>query len=106
MRSRRRRIEDADRPRTDVPGQLAGAGDFRVIGLIDESTARVGDALRCAADPSRIEKLARGVEVEDVAALDEERPSLGKKLFEGGQVDERRVGIDLAEVRIDRRIER
>ena len=89
-----------------MPGQLASAGDFRVVGLIDESTARVGDALRCAADPSRIEKLARGVEVEDVAALDEERPSLGELLLERRQIDERWIGIDLAKVRIDRRIER
>src|SRR5690606_28550430 len=45
-------------------------------------------------------------EVEDLGILDEERATLLEELLEGGEVDHRRVGLHLAEVRVDRGVER
>jgi hypothetical protein len=70
------------------------------------------DALRRPADASRVEEAralavaAVEAEVEGAGAFDEERPPLGEEGFERGQVDDRRIGFDLAEVRIDRRGQR
>ena len=50
--------------------------------------------------------MAVETEVEVARAFDEERPPLGEERFERRQVDDRGIGFDLAEVRIDRRRER
>ena len=68
---------------------------------------RSSDALRRPADPPRVEQAgARAVvavetEVERAGAFDEERPPLGEERFERGEVDDRRIRFDLAEVRVD-----
>src|SRR6185295_6778519 len=65
------------------------------------------DALRRAPDPARVEQtgalpvVAVEAEVERPRSLDEERPPLGEEGFERGEVDDRRIGLHLAEIRID-----
>ncbi|TMQ05500.1 MAG: methyltransferase domain-containing protein [Deltaproteobacteria bacterium] len=78
-----RGAEDPDLPRQrDLvgAGQLAGQG----------------------ADPAAVEVGAAGV-AEQRGVLDEERPLLGQPDLERRQVDDRRIDVDLAEVRVDRR---
>src|SRR5258707_264848 len=53
---------------------------------------------------SRVEQLQR--RSEDVDALEEERPLLGKEELEGAEVEEHLIGLDLAEVGIEREVER
>src|SRR5690606_19775107 len=50
--------------------------------------------------------LGATAEVEDVAALDEERALLVELRLERREVDDRGVDLDLAEVRIERRVQR
>src|SRR4030043_225644 len=65
------------------------------------------------ADPARIKQVVLGeiavaphqVEAENIPALDEEGPLFLVIGLESGQVDDRRVGLDLAEVGVDREVE-
>src|SRR5690606_20324966 len=50
--------------------------------------------------------LGAAAEVEDVAALDEERALLVELRLERREVDDRGVDLDLAEVRVERRVQR
>src|SRR5262249_16798513 len=102
----RRRLERTDRPPADAAGEFARAGDRGVIRHVDEAATRIGAALRRTADAPRVKQRRGAVEVEDVGALDEERPSLGEVLLKRRQVHVRGVGVDLTEVGIDRRVER
>ena len=45
-------------------------------------------------------------ELEEAVPFDEERPLLRKEGLEGAEVEDRRIGLDLAEVGIDRAGER
>ena len=63
-------------------------------------------ALRRAADAPRVEQVVAAVvavrvEAEVAGSLDEERPPLVEERLERRQVDDRRIGLDLAEVRVD-----
>ena len=71
--------------------------------------------LRRAADAARIEqvlaaavvhRVAVDVEAEQPGALDEERAPLLEERLEGAEVEHRGIGLDLAEVRIDRAVQR
>ena len=86
-----------------APMMVAVSGIVRVLVV-----SGVGRALRRAADAPRVEQaravpvVAVHVEAERAGALDEERPPLREECFEGVEVDDGRVGLDLAEVRIGR----
>ena len=90
-----------------APMIVAASGCFEY-----SSSASVGRALRRAADAARIEQaravavVAVHVEAERAGALDEERPPLGEERLEGIEIDDGRIGFDLAEVRIRRRGQR
>ena len=103
-------VEPADRERAGPPGQLGRADDRRLQGHRGEAAlGHVGRPVRLAADPPRVEEARAGavvaveVEAQIPGALDEERPTLGVKRLERRQVDHGRVGLDLAEVRVDGR---
>src|SRR4051812_5612276 len=78
-------VEYADCPGSDFAGQLTGADDGAGIGSIDELA--VDETLRWTADSPGIKDLLISVaraavdraNVEDVGALHEERPLLGKE---------------------------
>ncbi len=109
----REALDDADRQAgARLAGQLERADDGRRLGRSDEAVG-LGIVLRRPADAAGIEEVVAGhiavpahqPEAEDVPALDEERPLLLVIGLEGGQVDDGRVGLDLAEVRIEGEIE-
>ena len=59
--------------------------------------------MRCAAEADEARDHPEG---EDARSFDEEGAALGEELLERREVHERRVDIHLAEVRIDRAVER
>ena len=106
-------VEHADREAVgEATGELGRRGDRRRrrAGRV----AVVVGELRAAADAARVEQpraaavdvAAVGVELEDPRALEEERPALAVEGLERGQIELRRIGFHLAEVGVDRRVER
>ncbi len=78
-------------------------------GCTEYSLSRgLGISLRRPADAARIEQagavavVAVHVEAERAGALDEERPPLREEGLERIEVDDRRIGFDLAEVGVRR----
>src|SRR5439155_9036741 len=107
----------ADRPAAGrAPGELGGAEDGGAPGDVLEGAARGWLPLRRPPDAPRIQvqrqvaevdhAAAAAPEVEDLRALDEERPVLREELFEGREVHERLVNLHLPEVGVHRRVER
>src|SRR5205085_11152408 len=96
-----------------TPGELTGAED---PGENGGGAVRVGAHLGRAPDAPAVNQPFSGaavvdrgtvhVEAKDPRALDEERPLLPEKRLERREVEHRRIGLDLAEVRIDRGVER
>jgi hypothetical protein len=112
------RIQRADRPAAPRPAhELAGAEDRRRGGSVEVGTGV--PALRRAADAAAVEEgrlwpeeapvlagAAAAEVTEDLRALGEERPPLLEEHLELREVDYRGVHLDLAEVRVEGRIER
>ncbi|MCA9764609.1 MAG: dihydrodipicolinate synthase family protein, partial [Gemmatimonadetes bacterium] len=88
--------------RRQLAGQLGGAQDPRGVGAVDP--LGLGCQRRRRADAPAVEVAAR-VRAEDLGALDEERPLLGERDLEGVEVDDRRIGLDLAEVGVEGGVE-
>ncbi len=96
-------------PRGRPSGQLRGAEDRGVVRDVVEERAVGGAAVRPAPDPAAVEELvppAREAEVEHAGVLHEERTPLLEERLERRQVDDGRVRLDLAEVRVDGGVER
>src|SRR5439155_17961100 len=96
------------------PAQLGGAEDRGAGGHVLEIPVRF--SLGVAADTARVKVERRAAEIVDAAsvapevenlgALDEERPVFLEELLEGGQVHERLVHLDLPEVGVQGGVER
>ena len=104
---RRHGGEAAHREVANPPGDLRRTDDGRGVGHLREFVVRgVGRALRRAADAPRVEQaravpvVAVHVEAERAGALDEERPPLREECFEGVEVDDGGVCLDLTEIRV------
>ena len=96
--------QDAQRRPAGKPARDLGcAQDGRVLGTVDEVAARVARWTR--ANPPGIE-VARPVAAQQLVALGEEGPALVEEDLERREVDDRRIGLDLAEVGVDGAVER
>jgi len=87
---------------------LGRAQDGGAVGRVDRpAVAGRGHVRRGLADAAGVEELVLvlDIEGEDLAALEEERPFLLVEGLVGGQVEDRGVGLDLAEVGVDGRVE-
>src|SRR5690606_32217284 len=105
--ARRYRLHHADRPAArGSPRQLRSAQDCRSGGNIRFRRCR--RELRLPPDAACVEERAgiAAAEAEDVTALDEERTLLLEERLIHAEVDHGGIDLDLAEVRVDRRIER
>src|SRR5690606_38110169 len=93
-------------------GELGRAQHARGTGVSDVGIDAA--QLRGAADAPRVEQAAaagvdvaaRGAEVEDARAFEEEGAALLEELLESREVEHGRIGLDLAEVWVERRIHR
>jgi hypothetical protein len=111
----RDRVEHSDAEAAGgAPGQFRGAKDLGVLGhvRIGSGVERETCSLWWPADAARVEKsepkAAINVapwlaEVENITALDEEWPSLGKERLILTEIDDGRIDLDLAEIRVHRR---
>ena len=106
----RERLHDADRVVADASRQLPRAEDRglrRRVGVDAFVARKIVEALRRTANPAAVEQTGAGAvvavhrEVEVARTLHEERPALGEERFERGQVHDRGIGFDLAEIRVD-----
>ncbi len=104
--------DGAEQAEAETAGRLAGhfrgADDGRGVGdLHGTAVRRRCESLRRPADPPGVEHLpSRHVTVEQPRAFDEERSLFWKVGLERGQVDVGRIGLHLAEVRVDRQVQR
>src|SRR2546430_16689136 len=91
--------QDAQRRPAGKPARDLGcAQDGRVLGTVLEVAARVARWTR--PNPPGIE-VARPVAAQQLVALGEEGPALVEEDLERREVDDRRIGLDLAEVGVD-----
>src|SRR5690606_38896788 len=102
------RVERADRPAArGLAAELERAVDRRGVRLRRVRAVRRGRPVGRGADAPRVEELLAPdvsggqVKAEQIAALDEERPLLLEEGLDVGEVDDRGIGIDLSEIRVD-----
>ena len=101
--ARRDRREGAQRHAGgEAPRHLRGAKNRGVLRAVHKIPA--GVACRTGADAARVE-IARPVAAQQLAALREKRALLVEEHLECRQIDDRWIGLDLAEVGIHRAIE-
>ena len=106
----REAVHHRDRePAVRLAGDLAGAEDRGVLGHPQRlALVRGRHQRRRLADAPRVEELVLvlDLEAQDLAALEEEGPLLLVEGLVGGEVDDGGVGLDLAEVGVEGRVER
>ena len=92
-----------------LSAELGGPEDGCRGRLVEVVADPVGAVVRSRADPPRVKQPRRVAPVvgrdllpEDVGALEKERALLGEEDLVGAEVDLRGIGLDLAEVRVDR----
>ena len=93
-----------------TPGDLRGSSDSGVT-----PASRRSRLMQClaaaradapAVEPARTPDEALTATGQQLVALDEKWAALVEDRLEGGEVHDRRVGLDLAEIRVDRGVER
>src|SRR5436189_98598 len=85
------------RQSTSVPPVTAVAADRRVHARVRPST----DSPRIK-ESRAVAVVAIKIECEVARSFDEKRAALGKKRLERAEIHDSRIGLDLAEIRIDR----
>ncbi len=100
--------EDTDGQTTGgAPGQLGGAEYARGIGYAGKGRIVRRVAVWIATDSAAVKEMIAGRQrsIEDPGVLDEERSAFLEEGFEGRQIDDGGIGLDLTEIGIDGRIE-